>query len=322
MELPIELRSAIEEEISGIKPKELLENAKSISSKYRNESGMGKRLVTDYSEAFAYSVVRMPATFGAVYKALSYTLDLIDFNIESLIDVGTGTGAAVWACDSLIDLKTITCLEREEAMRNVGKRIMEKGSKALVSAKWIKYDLIKDNINEKADLVTASYILNELSEEERLKAVDKLWNASKKVLLIIEPGTVKGYDNLRKIREYLINKGAHLIAPCPHENKCTLEEGNWCHFSCRIPRSKLHRQLKEGEVPYEDEKFSYLAFSHNKCNNAYMRILRHPIIEKGRISLNVCSKDEIKDIKLFKKKDKELYKQARKAKWGDELYNN
>lgn len=322
MELPIELKTAIEEEIAGIKHGELLENAQSISMKYRTESGNGKRLVTAQSEAAAYSVVRMPATFGAVYKALSYTLDLSDYSIESLIDVGAGTGAAVWACDSLIDLQSVVCLEREDAMRSIGSKIMQKGSKALVNAEWIKYDLVKDDINLKADLVTASYILNELSEEERLKSVEKLWDASNKILLIIEPGTPKGYDNLRKIREYLLNKGAHLIAPCPHEDKCSLEEGNWCHFSCRIPRSKLHRQLKEGEVPYEDEKFAYLAFSHEESRKADMRILRHPIIEKGRISLNVCSKDKIEDIKLFKKKDKELYKEARKSKWGDELHTN
>lgn len=318
MELPIELKLAIEHEIVGIKHSRLMEDAQTLSKKYRTESGQGKRLLTENNEAVAYSVVRMPATYGAVYSALNYTLDLVDFNIDSILDVGAGTGAVSWAADSLIDLKSVVCLEREKAMRELGHKMMLEGSEALKRSKWIEYDLTKDDITEKADLVIASYVLNELSDEERIKAVDKLWNAANKVALIIEPGTPVGYSHLKEIREYLIDKGAHIAAPCPHENKCPLEEDDWCHFTCRVQRSKLHRQLKEGEVPYEDEKFAYLAVTREKCRNANARILRHPIVAKGRITVEVCGMDGVKKVNIFKR-DGDLYKKARKAQCGDEI---
>ena len=48
----------------------------------------------------------------------------------------------------------------------------------------------------------------------------------------------------------------------------------------------------------------------------YVRVLRHPKIESGKITLKVCSKDGIYEKVIFKK-DKELFKIARKLKCGD-----
>ncbi|SFU43740.1 Ribosomal protein RSM22 (predicted rRNA methylase) [Clostridium sp. DSM 8431] len=315
MQLPIELKTAIENQITDIKHNELKDISKSITDKYRNESGRGKRLISKEAEAVTYSVVRMPATFGAVYSALDYTLDLYDDKINTLLDIGAGTGAASWAADSLINLEKVVCLEREEAMRKVGQKIMkESESEALINTEWKSFDLTNGEIEDKGDLVIASYVLNELSDDERIKAVSKLWNATNKVLLIVEPGTKVGFSNLKKIRKQLIESGANIIAPCPHEKECEID--SWCHFTCRIPRSKLHKEVKNGDVPYEDEKFSYIAVSKEDCRKTDMRILRHPIIKKGRVNIEVCCDDGIKNIELYKK-DKEAYKQARKADWGD-----
>jgi ribosomal protein RSM22 (predicted rRNA methylase) len=318
MELPIELRLAVENQIVGIKHAQLLQDSQTLSKKYRTESGHGKRLLTGNNEAIAYSVVRMPATYGAVYSALEYTLNLVDCNIDTLLDVGAGTGAASWAVDTLVNLQSVVCLERESAMQQIGHKMMQEGSQVLKEAKWIEYDFTKDNITEKADLVIASYVLNELNDDERIKAVDKLWNAANKIALIVEPGTPAGYSHLKKVREHLLMKGAHIVAPCPHEDNCQLEQEDWCHFTCRIQRSKLHKQLKEGEVPYEDEKFTYLAVAREQYRNADARIMRHPIIGKGRVTLDICSIDGIRKVNVFKK-DGDLYKQARKSQCGDEI---
>lgn len=318
MELPVGLRIAIENEIEGIKHEQLRQDAQMLSKIYRSENKSGRRLVTSSNEAAAYSVVRMPATYGAVYTALKYTLDLIDCNIESLIDVGAGTGAASWAADSLIPLKSILCLERERAMAQIGQRMMQEGSPVLRNAKWMNFDLTMDEIPEKSDLVIVSYVLNELNEEERIKALDKLWQAADKILLIVEPGTPAVYSQVKELREYMLTKGAHIVAPCPHEQSCQLPEDDWCHFSCRIPRSKLHRQLKEAEVPYEDEKFTYLAIARQQYRKTEGRILRHPIFEKGRVTLDVCCSEGIKRFNVTKKEG-DLYKKARKARWGDEI---
>ena len=47
-----------------------------------------------------------------------------DKNIKSVIDIGAGTGAASWAVSNVLDVEKITCLEREKAMRDIGKKLM------------------------------------------------------------------------------------------------------------------------------------------------------------------------------------------------------
>lgn len=106
------------------------------------------------------------------------------------------------------------------------------------------------------------------------------------------------------------------MAPCPHEQECRIKSDDWCHFTCRVQRSKLHKLIKNADVPYEDEKYSYIVFAKEKVDNEGVRILRHPQIAKGRIDLEICGKNENKKIRITKK-NKELFKKARKVKCGD-----
>ena len=47
------------------------------------------------------------------------------------------------------------------------------------------------------DLVTAAYVLSELaSDAERRQTVQDLWDATEGILVLIEPGTPSGYQNV------------------------------------------------------------------------------------------------------------------------------
>lgn len=190
MDLPIELRNELEARINSSQIKELIQNTKNLSEKYRNESGNSKRLLTTSKEATAYSLFRMPATYGAVHKALEHTFNLIEDEIHTMLDAGAGTGAASWAASELLDVNNIVCLEREKAMLELGEDLVKSSNlESLKKSKWLQRDLVKDNIEEKAELVIASYVLNEMKKDERMKVLEKLWNSTEKILLIIEPGT-------------------------------------------------------------------------------------------------------------------------------------
>lgn len=316
MEFPFELKMAIEKQTNKLNINQMKEISGELSERYRNESGKGKKLLTRDDEAIVYSAVRMPATFGAVSKALEYALNTCDLDIKTLLDVGAGTGAGSWAANSLLRLEEVTCLERESAMRNLGQGLMKESPFLGNNAKWISTDIIEDSINYSADLVIASYVLNELSDEKRNEVLEKLWKATKKMLLIVEPGTPVGFNQLKKARTILLEKEAHIAAPCPHENMCALVGDDWCHFTSRVQRSKLHKMIKKADVPYEDEKYSYVAFTKSETNPVEARILRHPYIEKGKITLEICSSDGKENL-IVKKKDGSLFKKAKKSKCGD-----
>ena len=125
MDIPQELREAIEN-ITTINHSKIVEESQAISKKYRENDGKGHKLVTKSSEAIAYAIARMPATYCAVYTALSQSLKNYKQDIKSVLDVGAGTGAATWAVTNLLETEQITCLEREEEMRKIGKQLMER----------------------------------------------------------------------------------------------------------------------------------------------------------------------------------------------------
>lgn len=316
MELPQQLRLAVEQHIRGMNHARLKRDLQSLSERYRTGGGRSRRLLTDDAEAASYAIARMPATYGAVATALKHALERTPDRPATLLDCGAGTGAASWAADALLDLRSVTCLEREPAMIRLGRALSADASPALRNAAWVRRDLAKDDIPERAELVIASYVLNEMSDADRAAAAEKLWNAAERMLLIVEPGTPAAWRQLMAVREQLLRLGAHLAAPCPHDAACPMEGNDWCHFRCRIPRSRLHKRLKDGSAPYEDEKFSYLAVTRGACEPAEARIIRHPWTDKGRIALELCTPDGLRRTEVHKK-DGDLFKRARKAEWGD-----
>lgn len=316
MDLPIEIKRYIENELNTISKNELQNNAKNISVNYRTNEGEGKRLLKSENEALAYAISRMPATYEAVYNSLKHSIEIYNPNIKTMADIGAGTGAGAIAVNEILDIEEIECFEREDAMRKIGKKIFDNYYNISEKSNWNKFDICKDEIAKKYDLVVVSYMLNEISNDKKDIVVEKLWRICNKMLLIVEPGTMQGYNNMINAKKKLIEKGGKIVAPCI-SNECKLQKNDWCNFSCRVQRTKIHKELKEGNVPYEDEKYIYIAATKDEINNTdKKRILRHPMIYSGFVKLKVCDKNEIKEITITKK-DKEKFKVARKSIAGD-----
>ena len=316
--LPDILQQRLERLADGIPLQQLQADAELISRRYRGERTAGQHLLTEERQALAYALTRMPATFGAAEAALQWSLACTGLRPRSLLDVGSGTGAAVWACDGLLQLEQITCLEREPAMRNIAMRLMRDIPGPLSGTRWLAGELSAAPLPDRADLVTETYVLNELIEADRLRAVESLWNAAGQMLLLVEPGTPDSWRMMMNLRRHLISLGAQPAAPCACAGPCPIGGGDWCQFNARIQRSRLHRLLKGGDAPYEDEKFTYLAFVRQDSRPVRARVLRHPQIQKGRIGLTLCTESGVIS-RTVGKKEGELYRLARKCAAGDGL---
>ncbi len=312
MEFPSELRGEIELLLAEENTGQLSAAAEDISRKYRENSGSGRRLVSGRRDILAYTAVRMPATFGAVSRALELALDCLPEGcggFSTALDIGAGTGAAGYAAYYQAGCESIFCLEREPEMISVGRRLAESCG---LPAEWRRGDLA-GGIDRSAELVLCSYCLNELADKPA--AVNRLWESTLRLLLIVEPGTPEGYSNILAARERLISLGAHIAAPCPQEGSCPVEKGDWCHFTARVARSRLHKQLKGGDAPYEDEKFCFIAASREPVLPCAARILRHPDIQSGRIGLRLCTAGGIREYTVTRKSPD--FKAARKSSAGD-----
>ena len=313
MEMPVVLKQSLERLTAPVNQKDVTDGARRISFRYRTETKRGQTLINGRTDSVAYAVSRMPATFGALSAVLERLAALSGFSAETMIDAGAGTGSAVWAASSFFNLKEITCLERSPDMRAVGSELTGNAQEYFSAPPvWRDFDLTRDSLPQ-ADLITAGYVLNELDKSERGDALIKLWQTAREALVLVEPATPESFVRVKEYRKALIANGAFIAAPCPHQNDCPNE---WCHFGCRVARSRLHRIAKGGDAPFEDEKFCYLIATRRKYDTAAVRVLRRPVIEKGKVALSLCTPDGITE-KTFSKKDGAVYKAARKAKWGD-----
>ena len=320
MQIPSLLECAIEKETEKYNIRELKEAALNLSKRYMEKKRTGETFLRTELDTISYSVIRMPATYSAIRTCLEKIKELKDWKIESLLDIGSGTGAAEWAVNDVFGINDITCLEREQDMRELSKKYFSY-SDDFKNVEFIEADILNEKIKISKDLCVLSYMINELSKENRLNVIDKVVSCTNKVLLIVEPGTPEGFENVKMIRNHLYQKGYEIIAPCTGFNgRCDIKDDDWCASSVRVQRTRIHKYLKDAEIGFEDEKFSYIAINVSKENlhvdNKLRRILRHPKIQNGRIEVKTCKQGEITE-EVITKKNKEEFKSLKKKKIGD-----
>lgn len=319
MDMPYELQAAINELALDMPTGALAAAAKSLSLRYREDARDGHSLLTGDIDAFAYAGARMPATFGAIYSAMRHA-GIENLGCATLLDAGAGTGAASWAAASMLTtLKRIDLIEREDAMIALGRRLMKDASLfSGIDVRWLKADITAYDASQKYDLVISSYMTNEMSEGARLSLIAMLWSITGGTLLILEPGTPEGFGIMRGIRQRVLSLGGHIAAPCPCEGACPIPGSDWCHVTCRVSRTRLHKYLKGGAAPYEDEKFCYMAFTRAECAHCLSRVLRHPQTQSGRITLELCTPQGLKT-RVVTRREKPTFHNARKLECGDEF---
>lgn len=311
-----QLQSALATALAGLPTKALASAANRLIASYRADRGgapatpiMGSRV-----EVAAYAAYRMPATYAAVRAALRQAALLApDYLPTTQLDVGGGTGAAAWAAASVFpSLSDILVVDQVAEALAFGERL-------LPTARWQQLTLGSAPADlPNADLITVSYVLNELSPADRDTLTRELATKAQ-VIAIIEPGTPAGYERILAARDIMIESGLRVLAPCPHELTCPLPKGrDWCHFAARLNRSSLHRSMKEGaELSYEDEKFSYVIATTLPAERPGARVLRQPVYAKGMVTLRLCDPDGTAHPEVVSKRHGDLYKRARDVTWGD-----
>ena len=110
-----------------------------------------------------------------------------------------------------------------------------------------------------------------------------------------------------------------MIAPCPHAKACPLQPPDWCHFARRVARSRIHRQAKGADAPWEDEKFSYVVVSRKAATAAGARVIARPRKASGRVTLKLCRSDGSAGGQLFSRRDGTLFRRASRSDWGSSL---
>ncbi len=322
-DLSIVLRETIDRLIDGVPVSSLHQSATRLTNAYRD--GGGSVAMTDTIDRLAYAAMRVPATFAAIRAVLAELRRRTpDFDPRSLLDLGAGPGTGIWsAWETYEHLDTVTQVDRDGAMEQIGGRLLEGTAVAQpIRSRWRTFDLAASAAAAEVralgahDLVLFGYVLNELPEGRRGPAIDAAWDVTTGALVVVEPGTPAGTARILAARAQLIARGAVVAAPCPHGADCPLPPNDWCHFGARLNRSSVQRQLKQGSLGYEDEKYAYIAVTRHAADPCDARVLRRPRIEKGHVTLHLCERDGVGRA-VVTRRDRESFRAARKAAWGD-----
>ena len=315
-DLPSELKAALDGRLRGFSRNDAAGRSASISKTYRDGGGSGG--IRSEADALAYALARMPATYAAVTASLNALVEIRpDFTPKSLLDAGAGPGTATWAAaEAFPSLQEFALLDANDALRALALGLVaesfrlrdvsyERGEARAALAKA-----------DTADLVVASYMIGEISDGERRALAELMWQRTRDTLLVVEPGTPAGYARVIALREQLIAKGARVAAPCPHDGKCPLEPPDWCHFSQRLQRSRAHMQIKGAELPFEDERFSYVVLTRAPVGARPSRVLAQPVVSKVEITAKLCTPEGVALTKV-PRRAKTDYASARRWRWGD-----
>ena len=315
-DLPAELKAALDAKLHGLSRHDAAERAALISQTYRDGGNSGA--IRSEADALAYALARMPATYAAITSSLNALCDITPhFAPMSLLDVGAGPGTASWAAaEAFSSLKEFTLLDANIALRALALDL-GRDSIRLREMTYQRGDARAAlAAAEAADLVVASYVIAELGDAERSALTELMWAKTRDTLLIVEPGTPAGYARIIALRAQLIASGAHVAAPCPHDGKCPLSAPDWCHFTQRLPRLRAHKQIKDAELPFEDEKFSYVALTRAPVAQHPARILAQPVVGKVEVTAKLCTADGLALTKV-PSRTKTEYARARRWRWGD-----
>jgi ribosomal protein RSM22 (predicted rRNA methylase) len=327
-DLPPDLKAALDQLAHGQSHKALADRASAQSRNYRG--GGGSHTIASRDDALAYAFTRLPATYAAATAVFTGVHEALpEFRPRSALDVGAGPGTAIFAAvrvfetvgdarliDANAHLRTLALTLMAEADSEVLRHV---ANQTIGTQSYRHGDALALLPGaEPADLVIASYAAGEIADGDLARFTQALWDATAGALAVIEPGTPAGYARILRMRGELIAAGAHVAAPCPHGRACPLQAPDWCHFAQRLPRSRDHLRVKGAEVPFEDEKFSYVVLSRGTPQAIEARVLAPPKISKSAATTKLCTDGGVVT-DIAARRDHDAYRRRKSWRWGDSV---
>jgi Predicted rRNA methylase len=290
---------------------ELKEAYQGLSSTYRGSTGGALRTLTDKERA-AYLYVRFPATYAVCLKVAEELLVRFNGPVSSMIDFGCGPGTGSMAFSAVFPtLRTFSLVDRDRGFLDIARGELEEFKPQVVSSHLSEF------APAKADLALFSYALNEVDEALWPQILRRAWEQVD-TLIVIEPGTKRGFEAILRVRELLLEAGGKIVAPCPQAGACPWKgSSEWCHFSARVERVEKHRLIKEGTLGFEDEKYSYIIITKKRSSPAQFRLMADLSIRKNCVTAKVCTQEGCVRDWVVPKSMSALYKSLKKLSWGD-----
>jgi hypothetical protein len=238
---------------------ELITAIEEISLKFTRDRENIDDYLKDPKLVSAYTAFYLLTNFPKLEAVLKWLpKNWIDLLMKSdFIDLGAGSGTFSLAFKSLGAQGDFYQIEKSSYMREQARKL------------WDAYysDPIKQGerwawTSDKSRFVLFGHSANEMEVSTVLSYIDSI---NPDHLLFIEPGTKDFFARMLTIRDELLNRGFHLLYPCPKEADCPLRNTkDWCHQFVELKHNPEVERLSQ--LVKKDRKLMPLtiqAFSKN-----------------------------------------------------------
>jgi ribosomal protein RSM22 (predicted rRNA methylase) len=220
----VDLSLAIADVTAGVPLRQMRDAAASLSARYRDADASEPGGTLSDLERLAYLVVRMPATAASLSRALGELRDRTERPLENLLDLGCGPGTSLWAAtDALPALAEATLVDDDPGMLALGERLWQRHPRREpLRVRWGRAPLVGGRPWPAHDVVLLSYVMGELRPDAAASVLSHAQVAARAALVVVEPGTPRGFGRVLAARDALIGTGWRVVAPCPHDRDCPL----------------------------------------------------------------------------------------------------
>jgi SAM-dependent methyltransferase len=185
--------------------------------------------------ALFYMTINMPKLWHVLDRCIGWRLGDPGRGAPlRVVEYGCGPGTFGWAlafylqarCGSSATLD-LTGVDRSAAMLDIARRLGDTLPETLnVDDTWIEGPW-EGSLDAEADIAIFGNVLNEGSTD----VAELLEKAAAPVVIVIEPGTLGGFAQLRQLRDSASSAGWGIAFPCTGCGDCPMVEDDWCHFS-------------------------------------------------------------------------------------------
>lgn len=285
----------------------------------------------------AFSSVVLPAHYSAICAVLHHVKHRLgpQWNVQRVIDWGSGAGSGLWASMNTFQKPSSACeeprlstsniftylgIDKRDGLVAIGKRLLRDTDLGALSATWQR-SFREDDIIKRTEghdtLALSAFMLSTLQTPlARKKFVKELWESGAHTIVLIDHKTKAGFQNIAEAREYLLEmgrkelndpeasdwpvRGAHVVAPCPHDGSCPLSSGKSvslvCGFSQRLQRPSFVRLTKHAREGHEDIEYSYVVIQRGPRPSTVGEGISTQVRSVGRVG--AIGREEAEQIRL------------------------
>lgn len=284
----------------------------------------------DAATCLQYLIARAAPEYATLVRILDeIRIKFPDYVPRSFFDFGSGVGTGTWAINNFWkkDIFEYFCVDTSPDMHDLARLILcgGKENKELPHRAYFQRQFLPASSDTKYDIVLSAFSFFELPDmKSRIQTLQNLWNKTETFLIIVEQGSLAGFQVINEAREFILNSKrnpGYVVSPCPNDNVCPryLEQNTPCNFLMKYESLK---NSNKSEV--SADIFSYVVLKKGKRpedDPQWPRIVRAPLVRSGHTICRLCTaQGELKEIIFTKSKhDQITYRCARSSNWGDLL---